>query len=201
MTTSSVRVPLTLCKQADAALIRAITGNNRSKIGVYGSFLNKAEIIIRYTRMKSEDFNDRGFEKQGPFTRKLSLSPKNHPLLYRIYCNSPYAIKTAVVTNVLRRCAEFLEENPDSFEVLASQLTLGQNSDLSTESREDDALIDQTIQDSIGQFDADIHNEDDLPLPDVQMEYLEESEGSDSTEEEASDTLMMEVVDDFSEIL
>ncbi len=187
MAASSFRVSLKLCGDADSALIRALSGNNRSKKTIYNAFLTKAEMILRYTRLKEEDFRVNDELSGEVIIERPTVSKINHPLLYRLYNSSPHAFKRVALHNVLRRCAVFLEEQPESFELLASQMILEDNKDLIIDSQDDDQLINSVIDGSTKGFEDTETEKEQLPLM--------------SVDEESDDTIMMTFVDDLSEIL
>jgi hypothetical protein len=121
----SKRCPLKLSNFHHGALIKVLSNKSRTQRSINSAFLTKAEVVINHTGLKSGDLDyylDE--EDENVFRQTITISKNAHKGLYSLYTNASTELKSNLLANVLCRCAEYIENNPDDFNVLLSKAFL-----------------------------------------------------------------------------
>jgi hypothetical protein len=121
------RCPLALSEYHHGALIKVLSNKSRSQRAINSSFLTKAEIIIAKTGIKESDLDyaaDGDGSEDKLYEQSITLSDTTHPLLYKLYLNGGGSSRRSLLANVLCRCAEFIENNPEEFALLLTNAFL-----------------------------------------------------------------------------
>jgi len=168
MSNEKLRVLCKFSSSKDKFILDVLKSSSDHKTIAKSSFITKVEIVLSNTGIKNEDIDAIAFkikEDSSTFTERFTIRKDLHPNLFTVY--SKVTLKQKILTNIIKRAADLIENQPDMFEAFLTNYMLGTST-----YQINPKLEDINADDILAMVNRDYEDRGNLPLPEV-IEYEE----------------------------